>query len=210
MGHWNGPRFPSSKDIWQSYDVSNPPPKSTTMAFDWWQAYKDYWSSHDWSNIRPDLFNICRLACQQLCDFSRRPDCYTVPAWWMKDISGVREKVGIILPLVWLAALNIGWRYINPVSKLIIIGSDNGLSPDRRQAIISTNAGILLIGPLGTNFREILIEIHTFSFKKMRLKMSFGKWRPFCLALNVLRQECDLPHIVQEDWEIVYQEVLSL
>ena len=33
------------------------------------------------------------------------------------------------------------------VSKLTIIGSDNGLSPDRRQAIIWTNAGILLIGP---------------------------------------------------------------
>ena len=49
------------------------------------------------------------------------------------------------------------------VSKLTIIGSDNGLSPDRRQAIIWTNAGLsLLIGPLGTNFSEILIEILTF------------------------------------------------
>ena len=49
------------------------------------------------------------------------------------------------------------------VSKLTIIGSDNGLSPDRRQAIIWTNAGLsLLIGPLGTNFSEILIENLTF------------------------------------------------
>ena len=48
-----------------------------------------------------------------------------------------------------------------------------------RQAIITTNAGILLIGPLGTNFSEILIEIYSFPFKKMHLKMSFGKWRPF-------------------------------
>ena len=45
------------------------------------------------------------------------------------------------------------------VNKLTIIGSDNGLSPGRRQAIIWTNVGILLIGPLGTNFSEILIEI---------------------------------------------------
>ena len=45
------------------------------------------------------------------------------------------------------------------VTKLTIIGSDNGLSPGRRQAIIWTNAGILLIEPLGTNFSEILIEI---------------------------------------------------
>ena len=40
-----------------------------------------------------------------------------------------------------------------------IIGSDNGLSPARRQAIIWANAGILLIGPFETNFGEILIEI---------------------------------------------------
>ena len=56
------------------------------------------------------------------------------------------------------------------VNEIIINGSDNGLSPSRRQAIIWTNAGILLIGPLGTNFSEILIGIHTFSFKKMHLK----------------------------------------
>ena len=68
------------------------------------------------------------------------------------------------------------------VSKLTTIDSDNGLSPDRRQAIIWTNAGILLIGPLGTNFNEILIEINTFSFKKMHLKMSW-KWRPFVSVL---------------------------
>ena len=46
---------------------------------------------------------------------------------------------------------------------------------------------ILLIWPLRTNFGEILIEIYTFSFKKMHLKMSAAKWRPFCLSLNVLR-----------------------
>ena len=73
------------------------------------------------------------------------------------------------------------------VGKTIIIGSDNGLSPGRRQAIIWTNAGILLIGPLGTNLNEILIEIHTFSFKKIHLKMLSGKWWPFCLGLNVLK-----------------------
>ena len=48
------------------------------------------------------------------------------------------------------------------VNKLTIIGSDNGLSPGRRQDIIWTNAGILLIGPLGTNFSEKLIEIGYF------------------------------------------------
>ena len=48
------------------------------------------------------------------------------------------------------------------VSKLVIIGSDNGLSPGRYQAIIRTNAGMLLIGPLGTNFSEIFIQENAF------------------------------------------------
>ena len=72
------------------------------------------------------------------------------------------------------------------VSKLTIIGSDNGLSPDRRQAIIWTNAGRLLIRPYGTKFIKILIEILTFSFKKMRLKVTSAKRHPFSLGLNVL------------------------
>ena len=63
------------------------------------------------------------------------------------------------------------------VGKLTITGSDNGLSPGRRQAIIWTNAGILLIGPLGTNFGEISIRIQTLSFKKMHLKMSSAGYR---------------------------------
>ena len=73
------------------------------------------------------------------------------------------------------------------VGKLTIIGSDNGLSPVRRQAIIWTSAGILLIGTLETNFSEILIAIEIFSFKKMHLKMSSVKWRPLCLGLKVLK-----------------------
>ena len=68
------------------------------------------------------------------------------------------------------------------VRKRIIIGSDNGLSPGRRKALIWTNAGILLIGSLKTKLSEILIKINQFSFKKM----SSGKFRPYYLGLNVL------------------------
>ena len=78
------------------------------------------------------------------------------------------------------------------VSKLSIIGSDNGLSPGRRQAIIWTNAGILIIRTLGTNFSEISSEIHAFSFKKMHLKKSSANWRPYCLGLNVLKTDIHL------------------
>ena len=49
-------------------------------------------------------------------------------------------------------------------SQVTIVGSDNGLSPDRRQAIIWTNAEILLIEPLGTTLSDILIEVDTFPF----------------------------------------------
>ena len=72
------------------------------------------------------------------------------------------------------------------VSKLTIIGSDNGLSPDRRQAIIWTNAGIMLIRNLGTYLSEILGKIHSFSFKKMHLKMSSAKGCLIRLGLNEL------------------------
>ena len=58
---------------------------------------------------------------------------------------------------------------------LLSIDSDNGLSPGRCQAIIWTNAVILLNGPLGININEILIEITASSFKKMSLKMSSAK-----------------------------------
>ena len=68
----------------------------------------------------------------------------------------------------------------------ISIGSDIGLSPGRRQAIIWTRAGIFLTAPLRTNFSEILIKILTFSFNKMHLEMSSTKWRQFCPGLNVL------------------------
>ena len=98
------------------------------------------------------------------------------------------------------------------VNKLSIIGSDNGLSPGRRQTIIWTNAGILSIGPIGAIFNDKVIEIHTFSLKKIHFKMSSGKWQPFCLGLNVLT--VDRP--IHVNWSITrifcvpyYREVQS-
>ena len=100
------------------------------------------------------------------------------------------------LSISWCSVTVTHWGRVTHiyVSNLTITGSDNGLSPDRRQAIIWTNARILLIGPLGTNFSEILIEILTFSFKKIRLKVSSAKRRPFCLSLDVLTH---LPHWIR-------------
>ena len=52
----------------------------------------------------------------------------------------------------------------------VIIVSDDGLSPGRCQDIIWAKAGILLIGTMGTNFNEILVEIYIFSLKNSFLK----------------------------------------
>ena len=71
------------------------------------------------------------------------------------------------------------------VGNITIVGSDIGLPPERRQAIIWTNAGILFMGLLGIYFYEILVKILTFLFKKMRLRVFSVIWRSFCLGLNV-------------------------
>ena len=102
---------------------------------------------------------------------------------WLSDreicriLSGIKPEFSsptshLYRYLSWQLQLLTHWGRVTHicVGKLTIIGTDNGLSPERRQAIIWTNAGILLIGPLGTNFSEILIEIQTFSLKKIRLK----------------------------------------
>ena len=97
------------------------------------------------------------------------------------------------------------------VGKLSIIASDNGLSPGRRQAIIWTSSGILLIGPLGSNFSGIAIKIHTFSFKNMHLKMSSGKWRPFRLGLKMLKQHnlILLTHLPLDNMVAISQAIFS-
>ena len=87
---------------------------------------------------------------------------------YIASVSCVHSIMSIIVLTHW------GRVTLICVGNLIIIGLDNGLSPHRRQAIISTNAGILLIGPPGTNFRKISIEILTSLFKKMRLKRRNG------------------------------------
>ena len=100
----------------------------------------------------------------------QRPAIYTLPS----DLWHDRQCQGLsIYCHRWYSALTHWGRVAHIcVGKLTSIGSDNGLSPGRRQAIIWTNAGKLLIGHLGTNFNDILIGIQTFSFKKMHLKIN--------------------------------------
>ena len=73
-------------------------------------------------------------------------------------------------------------KHILPLN-LAIIGADNGLSPDRCQAIIWTNVGILLNGPhrkkLQWNFnRNSYIFIQENAFENVVCKMTAILFRP--------------------------------
>ena len=81
------------------------------------------------------------------------------------------------------------WVTHTHFGNLTITGSDNGLWPHQHQAIIWTKAGILITWPLGEKFSEILIEIHTFSYKLMHLKMLSVEWRLNVLMVNLTHKD---------------------
>ena len=92
---------------------------------------------------------------------------FALGRWWASQVIGDTTMIPILVsipitrPVSFVVCPLTHWGRATHiyVNKLAIIGSDNGLSLGRRQAIIWTNAGILFIGPLGTNFGEISIEI---------------------------------------------------
>ena len=138
---------------------------------------KDIHPTFDLSPLQCLLSNSCERQTLRQIKFALWPYPLT---WSLRSTKlPVREKAHFGLQLIEVE------RRIYASVKSTIIGSDNVLSPGRRQAIIWTNAAILLIGSSGTNFIEILIEIHTFSFKKMHLQMLSRKWRPSCFGPNV-------------------------
>ena len=130
----------------------------TVMGYGWLRRYATIFFTLMWHPMKASAFAIKHRACLLYC--GKFVHCIDLTHW--------------------------GRATHICVGKLTTIGSDNGLSPERRQASICTNAGILLIGSLGTNFSEILIEIQTFSLKKILLKMSSAKCCSFRLGLNVL------------------------
>ena len=82
------------------------------------------------------------------------------------------------------------------VGKLTNIDSDNGLSPKRRQAIIWTKVGILLIGPLGTNFSEFNRNSYIFTqentFENVVWEMAAILSRPQCV-----KEAWDCNHMIK-------------
>ena len=85
------------------------------------------------------------------------------------------------------------------VNKLAIIDSSNDSSPGQRQAIIWTKAGILVIGPLETNFSDILIEIQIFiqgnAFENVVFEIAAVLSRPQCVNKIVAVSQTLLMHL---------------
>ena len=164
---------------------------------------------------------VCKTAAilsQPPCVNGLLPDCNkpSLQHWWNKIRKNSDKKIHLKMVSAKWQAFCLGYSVLNeddtldvrmtwcPCPQLIeaewciyasvncaIIGSDNSLSPDQRQSIIWTNAGILLIGHLGTNFNQIQIKMQQFSFKKRHLTLTFKKMtsancHPFCLSLCVL------------------------
>ena len=132
-------------------------------------------------------WHLCFIESKHYSDISQASWCHLAKQFGQVTTTGDTFCCALVPTGLPISLTNWGRVTHICVSELNIIGSDNGLSPGRRQAIIWNNTGLLLIEPLGTNFIEISIGIQTFSFKKMHLNMSSAKWRPSCLGLNVLR-----------------------
>ena len=98
------------------------------------------------------------------------------------------------------------------VSKLTSIGSDNGLSPDRRQAIIWTNAGILLIGPLhGSRLQwNLNRNLYRFIQENAALENIVWNWRPFCLGLNVFTTRYNVVNWVGNQYRLINSYVFPI
>ena len=158
--------------------------------YHWIVSKSRYNSTNQWDYkkspvfmVPPDYFleSICRM-----CSFS-----HATVGWFESHYTELDPVIRINTSGygIWTAVYSLThWGRVTHicVGKLTIIGSDNGLSPERCQAIIWTNAGILLIRPLGKNLSEILIAIFIFSFKKTHFENVVWKLRPFCLGLSEL------------------------
>ena len=69
------------------------------------------------------------------------------------------------------------------VTNLTTNGSDHGLLSWTKPL-----SNPMLKYCLGTNFGEIVIQIQTFSFKKMHLKVSSTKWGLFCVCYHFIHK----------------------
>ena len=130
-----------------------------------WGVYCEDWKKNVMKALRCIFFAA-----------TTEPKCYWKDYWSNNKIWLTHCPLGMpygTIDIFITVCLLTHWGWVTHIclDNITIIGSDNGLSPGLHQAIIWTNAGILLIRPLVTNFSKILIGNQTFSFKKIHLKM---------------------------------------
>ena len=118
--------------------------------------------------------------------------------WWVNQISGNEKFVclygssnmaaSVACPdrSDKLASTHWGQETQISISEWVIIGSGNGLSPVRCQAITWTNDDIISIVPSKTYFSEISIKIYKFSIKKIHSNMLSANCWPFFSSLHLL------------------------
>ena len=136
-------------------------------------------------NLQPVTIYICKKY-DIFCMYAscHLHSIFLLPSWDFNLITRVQKSpigkwdthVLLFSSCMDISLTHWGWLMHICISNLTIIGSDNGLSPGWCQAIIRTKAGILLVGPIGTNISEILIKIHIFSFAKKQFEMLPAKW----------------------------------
>ena len=119
-----------------------------------------------------------------LCVFSLPISYVMIERIYIYTLSYYHHQIGSMnyYPLFRVRSRNNGMRCM---SFYILIGSDNGFSPGRRQAIIWTNDGILLIGPLGNKLQwnlrwNLYIFIQENAFETVVRKLAAVLPRPQC------------------------------
>ena len=95
------------------------------------------------------------------------------------------KKHVVLIDDLYLIVIEAEWRFYVSVNQTII-GSDNGLSTVRCQAIITTNTGSLWSSPFGDKSQRNLNQIETIFIEENEFGNVVCKMAPICLGLNLL------------------------
>ena len=105
------------------------------------------------------------------------------PAGTILHMSGSRIH---IQRMVWLKGwlIDVEWRVYASLNKAIF-GLDSSLPPVWHQAVVWTNAGLLLARPMERRFSEILIKEYIVHAREIDLEMLSEKGQSACPSLVV-------------------------
>ena len=132
------------------------------------------------------------------------------PGFWLTDSRATSQLE--VMGNVFILSINhipilTHWSRVTHicVSKLTNIGSDNGLPPSRRQAIISTKCWYIVNWSLGNKFQWNLnqnqyIFIQENAFESVVCEMAAILSQPQCVKLSIMC--CHIPHMLS--WLVLF------